>query len=44
MNEVKSKTKMIENAWLRYYNRVLFEQGLISEDMKNKMLIKISQR
>ena len=44
VNILKNKTKMAENAWLRYYNKILFEQGLISEDTKNKMLIKINQR
>jgi len=32
-----TKKQAIEQAWLLYYNQVLFEQGIISEDKRNKM-------
>lgn len=35
---------MAEQAWLLYFNRVLFEQGLITERERNIMALKIDQR
>ena len=41
MNNIPSvrltKKQAMEQAWLLYYNQVLFEQGVISEDKRNKM-------
>lgn len=33
-----------EEMWLNYYNHVLFEKGMISEEMRNRMAVKISAR
>lgn len=31
-----------ERIWLSYYNRVLYEKGIITERERNKMELKIS--
>ena len=36
------KKAYAEQAWLNYYNQVLFEAGLISESERNRMRNKIS--
>ena len=33
-----------EEAWLKYYNNVLFEKGLITERERNLMINKINAR
>ncbi len=38
------KQQAIEKAYLLYYNKVLFEKGLISEDDRNQMILKINHR
>ena len=38
------KQQAIEKAYLLYYNKVLFEQGIISEDQRNQMILKINHR
>lgn len=38
------KKAAVEQAWLLYFNRVLFEQGLISEQERNRMLHRIRGR
>lgn len=38
------KQVMAEQAWLNYFNKVLFEKGLITERERNKMVLKIDQR
>ena len=35
---------MAKEIWLSYFNRVLYEKGIISEDTKNKMKLKIYQK
>ena len=35
---------MAEEMWLKYYNRVLFEKKLISEEQRNKMILAIESR
>lgn len=36
--------KKLENLWLRYYNAVLLEKGLITEDMFRKIEREILNR
>ena len=43
MNEQK-KQAVIERLWLTYYNDTLFAKGLITEEQRNKMRIKIRNR
>lgn len=38
------KKDFAEKAWLRYFNQVLFEKGLISEAKRNRMISKIEGR
>ncbi len=33
-----------EQLWLSYYNRVLYEKGIITERVRNKMELKINSR
>lgn len=33
-----------ERIWLHYYNRVLFEKGVISEEERNRMSSRIDAR
>ena len=46
MSEQKSKEQqrkeMAAKIWLSYYNRVLFEKGIITERERNKMEVKIN--
>ena len=39
-NEEQRK-RMAEHIWLNYYNDYLFQQGIITEDVRNRMKIKI---
>lgn len=36
------KRELGSRLWLEYYNRTLFEKGLISERERNKMALRIS--
>ena len=38
------KKAIIEEAWLKYYNQVLFEKGMITERERNLMIHKIDAR
>ena len=38
------KQYMIEQFWLLYYNQVLFEHGLITEQERNRMANRINNR
>ena len=38
------KRQAIEKAYLLYYNKVLFEKGMISEDDRNQMILQINHR
>lgn len=38
------KQQAVEKAYLLYYNKVLFEKGLISEQERNRMILKINHR
>lgn len=45
MSEHKSneqqRKEMAARLWLSYYNRVLYERGVITEQERNKMALKI---
>lgn len=43
MTEQKKRSVM-EELWLTYYNDTLYEKGVITEDERNKMRIKIKSR
>ena len=38
------KQAVIEQLWLIYYNDTLFAKGLITEEQRNKMRIRIKNR
>ncbi len=43
MTEQK-KQVIIEQLWLTYFNDTLFAKGLISEEQRNKLRVKIKNR
>lgn len=46
MDEQKARSVLstMEQLWLTYYNDTLYEKGVITEDERNKMRIKIKSR
>ena len=44
MTNEQKKQAAAEDMWLSFYNNVLFEKGLISEDIRSRMAVKISAR
>lgn len=38
------KRTIAEQIWLQYYNQVLFERGMITEDEHNRMANRINAR
>ncbi|MCD7768708.1 MAG: hypothetical protein LUH36_01115 [Oscillospiraceae bacterium] len=40
----QQKTVILEYLWLSYYNSTLYEQGLITETERNKMMAHIKSR
>ena len=40
--EAQKKRELGSRLWLDYYNRVLYEKGLITEQERNRMALKIS--
>ena len=40
----QQKKAFVEEAWLKYYNQVLFEKGMITERERNLMINKIDAR
>ena len=44
LNPEQQKKLIVEEAWLKYYNQVLFEKGLISERERILMINKIDAR
>ena len=40
----KKKQSRMEQLWLSYYNDTLYKQGVITEEQRNKMRIKIKSR
>lgn len=46
MTEQKARSvrSTMEQLWLTYYNDTLYEKGVITEDERNRMRIKINSR
>lgn len=40
----QQKKAIVEEAWLKYYNQLLFEKGMITERERNLMIHKIDAR
>ena len=40
----QKKRLLAEQLWLHYYNQVLFDKGLISDQERNSMAIRINNR
>lgn len=40
----ETERKTLKNAWLRYFNDQLFEEGLITEEEKNHVAGKITEQ
>lgn len=40
----KKKQAVLEGLWLTYYNEALYEQGMITEEERNKMRARIKAR
>lgn len=40
----KKERVIIEQLWLTYFNDTLFAEGAITEEMRNKMRVKIHSR
>lgn len=40
----QQKKTFVEEAWLKYYNQVLFEKGMITERERNLMINRIDAR
>lgn len=40
--ETQKKRELCSRLWLDYYNRTLYEKGLITEQERNRMSLKIS--
>ena len=40
----QQKKSMAEQMWLYYYNQTLYEKGLITEQERNKMKVRIANR
>ena len=41
-SETQKKRELGSRLWLDYYNRTLYEKGLITEQERNRMSLKIS--
>jgi hypothetical protein len=40
----QQKQRVMEGLWLSYYNDTLFAKGIISEEARNKMRLRIKAR
>ncbi len=40
----EKKKSVLEQLWLLYYNDTLYETGVITEEERNKMRVKIKSR
>ena len=40
----RQKQSILEQLWLTYYNDTLFAEGVITEEERNKMRVKIKAR
>lgn len=41
MTEKISRKHLAEQLWLGYFNQILFQEGIITEQERNKMALKI---
>ena len=41
---VQKKQAVMEQLWLTYYNDTLYARGLITEEQRNKMRVRIKNR
>lgn len=44
MTDAQARAQAARQQWLLYYNRTLLEQGLISRQAHDRMLLKIRSR
>ena len=44
LTPLQQRKKAAETAWLHYFNQVLFEQNIITENQRNQMAGKIAVR
>ena len=44
MTANEQKKQITESTWLDYFNRTLFEKGIITESERNKMALRIDAR
>ena len=44
MAKQSEKTAKCEKIWLNYFNQYLFEQGVITEEERNRMKLQIELR
>lgn len=44
LSHEEQRKKVAEELWLNYFNQTLFESGLITEQMRNKMTSQICSR
>ena len=42
ISETQKKRELAGRLWLEYYNRTLYEKGLITEQERNRMSLKLS--
>lgn len=42
-SEVQKKRELGNRLWLAYYNQALYERGVITEQERNRMALKISE-
>jgi hypothetical protein len=40
----EQKKQMVEQTWLHYFNRTLYDQGYISESERNRLSLRIDNR
>lgn len=43
-NRKMGEQQVLEQLWLGYYNDTLYEKGMITEDARNRMRVKIKAR
>lgn len=42
-SEVQEKRELGSRLWLTYYNQTLYERGVITEQERNRMALKINE-
>lgn len=40
----KNKKAVVEAIWLKYFNQYLYEHGIITEEVRNRTIVKINNR